>query len=140
MSRLKSCSSCGRIHKANFICDKKQASIKANKERYRDKNKGKKDIRFTQSWKRKAAEIKKRDLCICQMCIRKIEMLESMRLYNYLDTQVHHIIKIVDDDTKVFDNENLITLCRYHHELVENKKEYINTLKDIACEQENKNK
>lgn len=138
MTRLKSCTSCGRIHTADFICSKKELSIKAYRKRYEDKQKGKKDIRFTQAWKNKANEIRQRDLGLCQMCIRSIDMLEDMKIYNYLNNQVHHIIKIKDNEDLIFENKNLITLCRYHHGLVEDKAGYVQTLQEITREQNEK--
>ena len=127
---------CGRIHAVDYMCAKREASRKAYREMYRDKQKGKKDIRFTQRWKNKANEIKDRDMGMCQLCIRSIDMLEGMKVYNYVDTQVHHIIKVRDDESRAFDNDNLITLCRYHHGMVENKNNYVNLLKKIVDEQE----
>ena len=128
---------CGRIHPINHTCAKREESKKVYKQMYRDRQKGKKDIRFTQKWKNKANEIKDRDLGMCQMCIRKIDILEDMKAYNYVDTQVHHIIKVKVDEERAFDNSNLITLCRYHHGLVENKNNYVTLLSEIAEEQEN---
>jgi len=32
---------------------------------------------------------------------------------------VHHIIKIEDDENRAYDEDNLITLCRIHHEMAE---------------------
>ncbi|HBJ6023827.1 TPA: hypothetical protein LCV86_001061 [Clostridium perfringens] len=53
MSRLVSCSSCGRIHESTYICDKKKANMKRNRDRYKEKLKGTKDIRSTGRWKKK---------------------------------------------------------------------------------------
>ena len=33
--------------------------------------------------------------------------------------EVHHIVPIEEDYTKRLDSSNLITLCRYHHEMAE---------------------
>lgn len=136
MGKLKSCSSCGRIHAVDYICAKKEASIQRYRQQRKDRIKGQKDLRFTRKWKKKAAEIKQRDLHLCQMCTRNLDMLTGMKVYNYLGTQVHHIVSIKEDESKAFDNDNLITLCRYHHELVENNKKYIEILQEIAKEQE----
>lgn len=133
MGRLVSCSSCGRIHEATYVCDKKKANMKRNRDRYKEKLKGTKDIRSTGRWKRKASDIKARDLGLCQMCKHNIDMLSGMRLFNAINVQVHHIIKIKDNPDLAFEDSNLITLCRYHHELVEDKPKYIKMLQDLIA-------
>ena len=39
--------------------------------------------------------------------------------YTYKELEVHHIVPIEEDYSKRLDETNLITLCRYHHELAE---------------------
>ena len=39
--------------------------------------------------------------------------------YTYKELEVHHIIPLEEDYNKRLDSDNLITLCRYHHELAE---------------------
>lgn len=131
MGRLVSCSSCGKIHEATYICDKKKANMKRNRDRYKEKLKGTKDIRSTGRWKRKANDIKVRDLGLCQMCKHNMDMLSDMRLFNAINVQVHHIIKIKDNPDLAFEDSNLITLCRYHHDLVEDKPKYIKVLQGL---------
>ena len=106
---LKSCKYCGRIHDKMFDCGKKPVI----------KKKDTKAVRFRNQriWKRKAEEIKRRDKYLCQVCIRNL--YDTDRTLNYMDLSVHHIIPIEKDYEKRLDNDNLITLCRYHHELAE---------------------
>ena len=40
-------------------------------------------------------------------------------VYTYDNLQVHHIIPIAKDYNKKLDSDNLITLCRMHHEQAE---------------------
>lgn len=70
-------------------------------------------------WKNKRNEIRERDLNLCQMCIRG--MSNTSYKYNS-DVEVHHIIPLVEDYGKRLDNDNLICLCKYHHELAEKGK------------------
>lgn len=66
---LKSCKYCGKIHDKKIECRQKKETLK----KYREK---KDDIetrfRWTSAWKRKAEMIKKRDLYLCQVCIREL--------------------------------------------------------------------
>ena len=39
--------------------------------------------------------------------------------YTYKELEAHHIIPLEEDYNKRLDGDNLITLCRYHHELAE---------------------
>ena len=105
--------------------------MKRNRDRYKEKFKGTKDIRSTGRWKRKANDIKVRDLGLCQMCKHNMDMLSDMKLFNAINVQVHHIIKIKDNPDLAFEDSNLITLCRYHHELVEDNPKYIKILQGL---------
>ena len=69
-------------------------------------------FRNTQSWKRKAAAILERDLHCCRVCL-KAGLLNSRNL------SVHHIISLSADYERRLDDDNLITLCRFHHEQAE---------------------
>ena len=125
---LKSCKYCGRIHDKMFDCGNKPAI----------KKKDTKAVRFRNQriWKRKAEEIKKRDKYLCQVCIRNL--YDTDRTLNYMDLSVHHIIPIEKDYEKRLDNNNLITLCRYHHDLAERAVIKASELMDICLEQNEK--
>lgn len=125
---LKSCKYCGRIHDKTFDCGKKPAI----------KKKDTKAVRFRNQsiWKKKAEEIKKRDKYLCQVCIRNL--YDTDRTLNYMDLSVHHIIPIEKDYEKRLDNDNLITLCRYHHDLAERAIIKVSELMDICLEQNEK--
>lgn len=125
---LKSCQYCGKIHDSKYICNKK--------------NKGKKQIteadkfRWTRKWQNKREEIKKRDLYLCQICIR--ELYNTVTKYNTEDLSVHHNIPLNEDYNKRLDNDNLLTVCDYHHEMCENGKIPREEVQQIINEQENK--
>lgn len=69
-------------------------------------------FRNTQVWRRKAAEILARDYHCCRVCAHA-------GIICTVNLSVHHIIPIVRDYNKRLDEDNLITLCRYHHEQAE---------------------
>ncbi len=69
-------------------------------------------FRNTQVWRRKAAEILARDYHCCRVCAHAGIICAE-------DLSVHHIIPIARDYDKRLDEDNLITLCRYHHEQAE---------------------
>jgi 5-methylcytosine-specific restriction enzyme A len=56
-----------------------------------------------------------------------------------MDTQVHHIVPIVADYDKRLNSDNLISLCRMHHEAAEAGSIPRELLFSIAEEQERKN-
>ncbi len=105
---LKACGKCGRIHDSKFKCTPPQ--------RYKcDKKIA--SFRNSQAWKNKAKEIKNRDKHMCIVCLNGLE--GTLIKYNCQGLSVHHIISLTSDFEKRFDNDNLITLCRYHHEQAE---------------------
>lgn len=132
MGRLVSCSSCGRIHDSKFICNSK----KERKLQYaRIRREKKKDPRNSRRWQKTSSHIKDRDKGLCQMCIRELYMTEYMKKYNYTDLSVHHILPLKDREDLAFADHNLITLCSYHHNMVEDNSKFIKILMDIAVEQ-----
>lgn len=104
---LKSCSYCGRIHDSKYICSAKPKKNRAITEA--DK------FRWTSIWQRKREEIKKRDLYLCQICIR--ELYNTITKYNTEELSVHHNIPISVEYNKRLDNSNLLTVCDYHHKM-----------------------
>lgn len=68
-------------------------------------------------WKLKRKEIRERDKQLCQVCIRKL--YGTINQYTYNNLSVHHAIPLSEDENKKLDNDNLLTVCDYHHELAE---------------------
>ena len=104
------CARCGKVVKRGHICP--------NKKTYNNK-KGTEAESFRNSakWKKKSAEIKQRDKCLCRVCLdNKYNTLSQL---NYTGLEVHHIIPINEDYNKRLDNGNLITLCKIHHVMAE---------------------
>lgn len=69
-------------------------------------------FRNTQIWRKASERIRRRDYNCCRVCL-KAGIIESR------DLSVHHIVPVVVDYDKRLDEDNLITLCRYHHEQAE---------------------
>lgn len=127
---LKSCSYCGKIHDKKMICTQKNEAIKKRQRKASDKEN---KFRWSGAWKNKANEIKERDLCLCQLCIRQQD-----KRYNPHELSVHHIKKLRDAWDERLDNKNLITLCRVHHEEAESGVIPVAYLLAVASEQEKK--
>ena len=125
---LKSCSYCGRIHDSKYICSAKPKKNRAITEA--DK------FRWTSIWQRKREEIKKRDLYLCQICIR--ELYNTITKYNTEELSVHHNIPISVEYNKRLDNSNLLTVCDYHHKMCDRGEISRNEVQIIIDEQENK--
>ncbi len=126
---LRSCPYCGRIHDRKFICSHKPKSKKEPTEADR--------FRWTNNWKKKREEIKKRDLYLCQICIR--ELYDTAIKYNTKDLGVHHNIPLNECYDKRLDNDNLLTVCNYHHEKCESGEIPREQVQRIINEQERKN-
>lgn len=109
MSEYITCSRCG-IVKRGHICPYKT---------YKKKNKDSKADKFrcTKVWTNKSLEIRQRDKYLCKVCINNL--YHTINTYNYNKLEVHHITPIEEDYNKRLDNDNLITLCNYHHKLAE---------------------
>lgn len=106
---LKTCSKCGIVPEEH-ICPyrtykKKTKDNKANK------------FRSTKAWANKSNEIKQRDKCLCQICINNLYY--TINIYNYDKLEVHHIAPVNEDYDRRLDNNNLITLCNFHHKMAE---------------------
>lgn len=97
---LRSCPRCQRIHGYNEPCKCKRTPQTKTPDQA---------LRSTSRWQKKREEIKDKSRWLCAVCLEE-------GIYNYTDLQVHHIQKLKDAPEKLLDDENLICLCRYHHE------------------------
>lgn len=106
---LKSCSRCGKIHDFNKTCYKnRQVRGLTDADKFRK----------TYKWHKKSEDIRNRDKHLCRCCIADIYNTSS--IYNFNKLEVHHIIPLEEDYSRRLDDENLITLCCYHHKLSDN--------------------
>lgn len=106
---LKSCKICGRIHEDSITCPLKRCKKKDS-----EANR----FRGSKAWKRKRQLIKERDRYMCVYC-RHINRGMTRDKFNHEDISVHHIVPIEEDYDRRLDDDNLITLCRHHHEQAE---------------------
>lgn len=134
ISMKKVCSYCGRIHEKKYICQAKKMAIKTRQE----KPAGEKRHRFRSSgaWKKKAEQIKRRDNYLCQACIRQMSGTDLR--YNTHALSVHHITGLKDNYDKRLDDDNLITLCRMHHDMAEHGELTAEALRRAAIEQQSR--
>lgn len=106
---LKSCSRCGKIHDSKYIC-KPQVLMQKNKTKTQK-------FRSSYAWLTKQRSIRERDLNLCRICL--LNLYDTVNRFNYNNLSVHHIIPLINDYSRRLDDDNLITLCRHHHELAE---------------------
>lgn len=107
---LKTCSVCGKIHDMNIVCKRPitKKETKAN------------SFRKTNKWTEKSKSIRKRDKYLCKICLSG--KYDTNYKYTYKELEVHHIVPIEEDYSLRLDSNNLITLCRMHHEMAEKGK------------------
>lgn len=109
MSDYITCSKCGVV-KRGHICPFRKSRQKSS-DRESDK------FRNTIRWQRKREEIKVRDRYLCQVCLRN--KYNTLDMLNFKNIEVHHITTINEDYNRRLDNDNLITLCSYHHHMAD---------------------
>ena len=95
---LKSCSRCGRIVSYNHKCNVGRVYKKNDIDK----------LRSTSRWTRKSIEIREASNYLCSVCLDE-------GIINYDNVEVHHIIKLQEDSSLLLENDNLISLCKYHH-------------------------
>lgn len=128
---LKACTYCGRIHDNRYECP-----AKLSRKRDYKKDTLASKTRSKSRWQKTREYIRRRDNGVCQLCLRNYT--GTLRPYETDDLSVHHITKIEEDASKAFDEDNLITLCRVHHEMAEEGKVSQTELIDIAIENSRK--
>ena len=126
---LRSCKYCGKVHDTHFDCGRKPVRMQV-----RSYDTASRNFRRSEVWTRKSAEIRERDGYLCQICIRRLH--NTLRQFNYDTLSVHHIIPICEDYDKRLDNDNLLTVCRMHHEMCEDGTIARSEQLDVANEQE----
>ena len=101
MSDLKACSRCGRIHPRGFYC--------GHNRKYSDKHDDQAaKLRSSWAWTVKAQQIKDDAQGLCEVC-------RDHNKLTYDDLEVHHIVKVSEDNDKLLEDRNLICLCVRHH-------------------------
>ena len=101
---FKACSKCGKIHPSNFICNVRNYDNKDSKE---------KKLRSQYCWTEKSKQIREDAHHLCEVC-------RDHGIFTYNNIEVHHIIKVKDDESQLLNDENLICLCAPHHKQADN--------------------
>ena len=116
----KACSKCGKIHPSNYICEKAKRQYQGGDER---------KLRSRWKWTQKSREIRDRAHHLCEVC-------KDQGQITYADIEVHHIVKVKDDESLLLDNYNLICLCAPHHHLADLNQIESEYLKALARKRE----
>lgn len=116
----KSCSKCGKIHDTSFKCNAKRIYKPIDDER---------KLRSKYSWTKKSEEIRESANHLCEVC-------RDNGTYTYDNLEVHHIVKVKDDKSRLLDNENLICLCQEHHKQADKGEIDSDYLKELARKRE----
>lgn len=124
---LKACKYCGRVHDSRYDCGKKPV--------YRKRDTEVTGFHKSYKWTELSKSIRKRDSYVCQACLHDLDGL-GMRITRE-DLEVHHIESIASNYDRRFDRDNLITLCRSHHELAEKNALSSSKLEAIAVQNDN---
>lgn len=103
------CKYCGVVLRGH-ICPHRKSRQK-NGDRRSDR------FRKTKAWTNKSIEIRQRDRYLCQVCLRNL--YNTLSFLNYKTVEVHHITPIEEDYDRRLDNDNLISLCSYHHKMAD---------------------
>lgn len=106
---LKSCKYCGKIHDSKFDCGKRP--------KYKKRGGLADQFHRSNRWTETAKKIKQRDCYLCQACLHNLDGQGAR--YTMDGLEVHHIEPVAEAWERRFDWDNLITLCRTHHELAE---------------------
>ena len=121
MSDLVSCSRCGKIHARGYKCNiGRNWSEKTNADKLRNRR----------QWKKKAEQIKKEANYLCEVCY-------DQDIFTYDGLEVHHIRKLREYPDGLLEDDNLVCLCRYHHQKADNGEISVDYLKDLAERRQN---
>lgn len=114
---LKTCPTCGRMHRFNEICPVRVQRDRLRQAQYDRSGYSRSSdadrFRSSKQWQRKRMEIRSRDLNLCRYCFLVKHRITVSGL------SVHHIVPLEKDFDLRMANSNLITLCRSCHEAAE---------------------
>lgn len=115
----KACPYCGKIHDKKYQCEKKPVSYN-----YRGTREDR--FRWSYDWKLKREHILRRDKYLCVACLNSLP--GTVKKLNNEALSVHHIRSLKTNWELRLADENLITLCNFHHEMAENGRISADTL------------
>lgn len=107
----KACPYCKQIHDTAYICPNKPKQQKENTDIV--------NFRNSRRWQIKRHYIRERDRNMCRLCAVGYD---NKPVYYNPDVSVHHIVPLIEAWSLRLEDDNLICLCSYHHELAENGK------------------
>ena len=131
MANLIKCQYCLKIHDREYNCiDKLKYKSKISRRRKKymsEDNKLYNKFYSSSKWIKCRDEVLRDNNYMCEICM-------EIGIINYTDIQVHHIEKIRDNWNRRLDKDNLICVCRNHHNIIEGMNEeeiieYVNNLK-----------
>ena len=129
---LKACQYCGRIHGKHEDCTAKLRTLRERDAVQRERESTIRTFRSSGSWRRKSEAVRMRDKRLCLVCCDEMKRL-GVCTGELIGTEVHHIIALVNDFDKRLDDDNLITLCRQHHEAAEAGEMSPDYLRALVC-------
>ena len=112
---LKACQYCGRIHSKKTDCLAKIRTLRERDAVQRERESEIRTFRSSGVWKRKAKAVIKRDKGLCLVCRAELDSLGRCT-GTLIGAEVHHIVPLSVEFSARLEEENLITLCRVHHE------------------------
>jgi len=68
------------------------------------------------------------------VCLRNL--YDTHNQYTYDNLEVHHVVPLEENFDKKLDNDNLVTICEYHHEKAESGEIPRDVILGIIREQE----
>ena len=132
----KSCPWCSRIHPVGYQCPRKPVRLRPAGLLSKRQDDGQAVIRSSRRWTDMSLAVRERDKFLCQLCLRGMHTIDGQKHLSYDDVSVHHIVPIAEDKSLVFEGVNLLSLCRYHHEMAEAGLISRDELLRLAAEQE----
>ncbi|WP_176519040.1 HNH endonuclease [Priestia megaterium] len=106
MTKKKFCS-CGKLVEVDKTCSCKETTNRNEyQKQYYKKNKDTLKPLSSTRWRKLRSLIIKRDGSCCQRCLVKYKMINSAQL------QVHHIKPRIEHPELMFEESNLLTLCK----------------------------
>jgi len=99
---FKACSRCGKIHRQGYTCRVGKVYTGGQERGQRSSTK----------WTEKSLDIRERSSYLCAVC-------QDQGIINHKSVEVHHIIKVREDESLMYDDSNLICLCQAHHKMAD---------------------
>lgn len=133
---LKACHYCGRIHSKKMDCMPKIKLMRERDAVQREREDEIRSFRSSGTWRKKAEAIRSRDKGLCLVCRAELSRFGKCT-GTLIGAEVHHIVPLAKDFELRLEDDNLITLCRKHHEEAEAEelsREFLQGLVEVYSE------